>query len=109
MKDLLIKMAALEEVVVSSDTPEAMHASIVFGRIKAFLILPGGDVEEEKKKLREELKYAQGFVKSVEGKLSNEKFVANAPEAGVERERKKVADGKGRVAMYEERVGSLRA
>lgn len=107
MKELLVKMAALEEMVISSDTPDSMHASIVFGRIKAYLVLPGVDVEEEKKKLQEELKYAQGFVKSIEAKLSNEKFVANAPEAVVERERKKLADGKGRVAMLEESLARL--
>src|SRR5690625_7450965 len=50
---------------------------------------------------------SQGFVKSIEGKLSNEKFVANAPEAVVERERKKLADGKGRVAMLEESLAKL--
>src|SRR5690625_7775929 len=54
LKDLLIKMAALDEVVISSDTPEAMHASLVSGRIKAFVVLPGFDVVERRKELRAE-------------------------------------------------------
>lgn len=50
------------------------------------------DVEAELKKLEAELKYAQGFLKTVMGKLGNERFVQNAPEAVVAMERKKKAD-----------------
>lgn len=107
MRELLIKMAALDQVALTEDTPEELHASIVLGRLKAYVILPGVDVEQERAKLREELEYAQGFVRSIEAKLSNEKFVNNAPAAVVERERKKLEDGKGRVAMLEESLAQL--
>jgi len=107
MKDLLIKMAALERVELTDDTPEELHANIVFGRLKAYVILPGVDMEQERKKLQEELEYAQGFVRSIEAKLSNEKFVNNAPAAVVDRERKKLEDGKGRVAMLEESLAQI--
>ena len=50
------------------------------------------DIESEKKKLEEEIKYYEGFLLSVTKKLNNEKFVANAKPAIVELERKKQAD-----------------
>ena len=50
------------------------------------------NVEEEIKKMEDEIKYLQGFLISVEKKLGNEKFVANAKPEVVENERKKKAD-----------------
>ena len=50
------------------------------------------DVEAEKAKLAKEIAYYEGFRKSVEKKLSNERFVANAPAQVVDAERKKLAD-----------------
>lgn len=50
------------------------------------------DVDKERARLEKEIKRAEGFLKSINGKLSNEKFVNNAPEAVVEKERKKQAD-----------------
>jgi len=66
------------------------------------------DVEAEIKKLEEELKYAQGFLKSVEAKLSNERFVNGAPAAVVEKERKKKADTEAKIAVIEQQLAGLR-
>ncbi|MBP9994196.1 MAG: valine--tRNA ligase [bacterium] len=66
------------------------------------------DTEAELKKLEEELKYTQGFLKSVEGKLSNEKFVNGAPAAVVEKERKKKADAEAKIAVIEQQMAALR-
>lgn len=109
MSAILKKMASLDVVKLADDAPEELHASIVKGRIKAFLVLPGVDVEEERQKLTEELDYARGFVKKIESKLANRGFVNNAPEAIVEKERKKLEDGKGRVIMLEESIKQLKA
>ena len=65
------------------------------------------DVEAEKKKLSEELTYTQGFLKSVESKLNNEKFANNAPAAVLESERKKQSDAQGKIKMLEEKIASL--
>ena len=65
------------------------------------------DVEAELKKLNEELKYLQGFRKSVMGKLSNEKFVNNAPAAVVDVEKKKLADAESKITSIEETIASL--
>ncbi len=66
------------------------------------------NVEEEIKKLEEELKYAEGFLTSVHKKLSNERFVNNAPEQVIVNERKKEADALAKIAMLKESLGSLK-
>ncbi|ATA73264.1 valine--tRNA ligase [Capnocytophaga sp. H4358] len=66
------------------------------------------NVEEEMKKLEEELKYTQGFLASVEKKLSNEKFVSSAPEKVVEMERKKQADALAKIETIQESLKNLR-
>jgi valyl-tRNA synthetase len=66
------------------------------------------DVEEELKKLTEELKYTKGFLISVQKKLSNERFVNNAPEQVLTTERKKEADAISKIAMLEESLKSLK-
>ena len=65
------------------------------------------DIVAEIAKLTEELKYTQGFLKSVQGKLSNEKFVAGAPEKVLEIERKKEADALAKIATIEQSLNSL--
>ncbi|MGL5920562.1 MAG: class I tRNA ligase family protein, partial [Bacteroidales bacterium] len=64
------------------------------------------NVEEEIKKLEEELKYLQGFLKSVAAKLSNERFVSNAPQAVVDGERKKQSDAESKIKSLEESIAS---
>jgi valyl-tRNA synthetase len=54
------------------------------------------------------LKYAQGFLKSVQAKLSNEKFVGGAPEKVLEMERKKEADTLAKIATIEQSLASLK-
>ena len=66
------------------------------------------DTEAEIKKLEEELKYAQGFLKSVEAKLSNEKFVNGAPAAVVDKERKKKSDAEAKIKVLEQQIAALR-
>ncbi len=65
------------------------------------------DVAAEKSKLEEELKYTEGFLKAVEGKLSNERFVNNAPVQVLDVERKKLADAVSKIKILEEKLSSL--
>ncbi len=65
------------------------------------------DIEAELKKLNEELKYLEGFLKSVAAKLSNEKFVANAKPEIVENERKKQADAESKINTIKESIANL--
>ena len=65
------------------------------------------DVEAERQKLEEELNYTKGFLKTVEKKLSNERFVNNAPPQVVENERKKMADAQAKIKTLEESLKAL--
>lgn len=80
-------------------------------RVKSneYFIPVGGniDIEAEITKLTEELNYNKGFLKSVQAKLSNEKFVNNAKPEVVESERKKEADALAKIATLEESLAGL--
>ncbi len=66
------------------------------------------DVEAEKAKLEEELAYTEGFLKSVMKKLSNERFINNAPEAVVAKEKQKQADAEARIKTLKEQLAGLK-
>jgi valyl-tRNA synthetase len=65
------------------------------------------DVEAEIKKLNEELSYIQGFLKSVQKKLSNDRFVNNAPDTVIISERKKEADALAKIETINDSLASL--
>ena len=80
------------------------------GTVKVFVPFDGlVDATEEIAKLEGELKYLQGFLKSVRGKLSNEKFASHAPEAVVAAERKKEADALSKIESIEHSLKALKA
>jgi valyl-tRNA synthetase len=66
------------------------------------------DIEAEIKKLTEELNYTEGFLKSVQKKLSNERFVAGAPEQVIANERKKEADALSKIETIQASLKSLK-
>ena len=65
------------------------------------------DLEGEKEKLVADLKYTKGFLESVRKKLTNEKFMAGAPDQVVIGERKKEADALNKIAVLEEKIAEL--
>jgi valyl-tRNA synthetase len=65
------------------------------------------DTEAELKKLHAELAYAEGFLQSVQKKLSNERFVQNAKPEIVESERKKQADAESKITLLKENIAAL--
>lgn len=66
------------------------------------------DVVAEIAKIEEELAYTEGFLRSVRGKLSNEKFVSGAPEKVVEMERKKEADALATIETLKQSLKNLK-
>ncbi|MBV6652190.1 MAG: class I tRNA ligase family protein, partial [Mameliella sp.] len=107
LREMLIKMANLSGLDFTSEDV-ANSVSFLSGKTKFFLELNQEiDLEAECKKLKEELEYQKGFVASVEKKLSNERFVNNAPAPVVERERKKLEDGQAKVKNLEEQLASM--
>ncbi|MBO5427305.1 MAG: valine--tRNA ligase, partial [Prevotella sp.] len=66
------------------------------------------DIEAEIEKLEAQLKHLEGFLASVKKKLANEKFVAHAPEAVVNLERKKQSDSEEKIAAIKDSLAALR-
>ena len=101
----------LGNVSAISYVEKATEGAISF-RVKAneyFIpILDKINVEEEIKKLETELHYAEGFLKSVQAKLSNEKFVNSAPAQVVENERKKESDTLAKIETLTQSLKKLR-
>ena len=105
---ILIKLGNLTELTIVEE--EVKGAASFRVKSTSFYIPLDGfiDVEEELKKLEEELKYAKGFLDSVMKKLSNERFVNNAPEAVVAKEKAKQADAEANIKVLEERIASMK-
>ena len=104
---LLEKMANLSAVrTVGEKLPDA--AAFVVKTTQYFVPLPGKiDAAEELPKLEAELEYLEGFLASVNKKLSNERFVQSAPEKVVANERAKQADAEAKIAALRERIAAL--
>ena len=64
--------------------------------------------EDEIKKMEAQIEHLEGFLASVMKKLSNERFVANAPENVVAMERKKQADAEEKIAALRDSIAALR-
>jgi len=65
------------------------------------------DLEAEREKLLTELKYMQGFLDSVEKKLSNERFISNAKPEIIENERQKQADAISKIELLKASIEGI--
>lgn len=104
---IIVKMGNLSVLEYVQDKVANANSFIVAGNE---YFIPFGDtidVEAEKAKISEELTYTKGFLKSVQSKLSNERFVASAPEVVITNERNKEADALAKIALLEEKMASL--
>ena len=99
---VIAKMANLESISVVDEKPSDASAFMVGTDEYAVPLGALIDVDAEIEKAETQLKHLEGFLASVMKKLSNERFVQNAPEAVVAMERKKQADS-------EEKIAALRA
>lgn len=105
---ILTKMTNLVTIETIEEKDPAAASFRVHATEYAIPMSNAIDVEAELKKLEAELKYAQGFLKTVMGKLGNERFVQNAPEAVVAMERKKKADAEEKIKSLEESIAALK-
>ena len=84
-------------------------ASFIENKIQYSMPLTGlVDMDEEIKKLEADLQYAEGFLQNVLKKLSNERFVNNAPQQVVDIERKKQADAEEKIRIIKEQLAKLK-
>jgi valyl-tRNA synthetase len=106
-REVIAKLCNLKSFEESDEKPEG---SVTFIINTIEFALPLGEninIEDEIKKLEEELGYTEGFLKSVVRKLSNESFVNNAPEAVVAKEKQKQADAESKIQALKNRISEL--
>ena len=105
---VVTKMANLSAIDVVNEK-DATASSFMVGTDE-FAVPLGNmiDVAAEIEKMEAQLKHLEGFLAGVQKKLSNEKFVANAPEAVVAMERKKQSDSEEKIAALKESIAALK-
>jgi valyl-tRNA synthetase len=103
---VLEKMANLSTLHQAQEQPENAAQFMVKGD-EFYLPLPDIDTEKEKIRITQELEYTRGFLTSVEKKLSNKRFVNNAPEQVVAIEQRKKADAEAKIKALEESLVAL--
>jgi valyl-tRNA synthetase len=106
-ESIIKKLANVSEIHFETKTDKPSFTFLVGATEISIPLSENLDLGEEKTKTEEELKYLKGFLISVDKKLSNEKFVANAKPEIVEVERKKQKDALDKIAILEEKLKSL--
>jgi valyl-tRNA synthetase len=107
LEAMICKLANIELSYASK--PSEAHKQILVGRDTCFVLMADTmDVNAEIAKIEAELKHQRGFLISVEKKLSNEKFVANAQEEVVNREKQKLADAVSKIESLEKAIKALK-
>ncbi|MDR0744118.1 MAG: valine--tRNA ligase, partial [Tannerella sp.] len=100
---VIMKMCNLKSIVNAEKSITAV--SFMAGTTEYAIPLDGTiDVEEEMKKMEDEVGYLEGFLNSVMKKLGNEKFIANAKPEIVANERKKQADAESKIKTLREHI-----
>ena len=105
----IIKMANLEEIVEVNEKDSMASAFMVGTREYAVPLGNMIDIDAEIEKQEAQLKHLEGFLAGVMKKLSNERFVQNAPEQVVALERKKQSDSEEKIAALKESLAALKA
>ncbi|TXF77492.1 valine--tRNA ligase [Chryseobacterium sp.] len=105
--ELVKKLAHIEEINFCKKTDKPSFTFLVGSSEISIPLSENLDLAEEKVKTEEEIKYLKGFLISVEKKLSNEKFMAGAPQQVVDNELKKKKDAEDKIALLEEKAKTL--
>jgi valyl-tRNA synthetase len=104
---LIVKLTNLSNLIYVDDKVAGAFSFVVKSN-EYFIPLAGNiDVEAELEKIQADLEYAKGSLAIAEKKLSNERFVAGAPEQVVAAEQKKKSDAEAKIKVLEEQLASL--
>ena len=106
-ENLVKKLANISQIHFATKTDKPSYSFLMGGTEISIPLSETLDLAEEKIKTEEEIKYLKGFLISVEKKLTNEKFVANAKPEVVEVERKKQKDAQDKIVLLEEKLKTL--
>lgn len=104
---LIRKLANVSAIEIVKEKPEGAIQLLVKNDALYVFLEENIDVEAETAKINEEIKYLTGFINSVDKKLSNERFVANAKPEIVERERQKKSDAEAKLKLLNENLAAL--
>ena len=104
---IIIKLGNVSSIKTTKKKPDNTFNFMVKSNEYFIPISEDIDIEEERRKISKELEYSKGFLKSVQAKLNNERFVKNAPESVVVNEKNKMADVKERIQILEKKIDSL--
>jgi len=104
----IAKLCNLTEIKFFQELPETPGSAFVV-RDDEFLLLTAqkSDPAQDREQLEKELEYTKGFLAGVEKKLSNQRFVDNAPAQVVENERKKKQDAEAKIRTLEASLDKL--
>ena len=105
---VISKLGNLETFERTDSKAEASLSFIVKAQEYFIPLSDNVDIEAEIKKLEKDLKYNEGFLISVNKKLSNERFVSNAPAKVIEIERKKLADAEDKIVKIKEMLAGFK-
>jgi len=106
--DVIKRMARLSEIAFADSAPEGAVQLLVRGEVAALPLKGLIDIEAERARLDKEIAKAEADIRRVDAKLSNEKFVANAPEEIVEDEKDKREAALARKAKITEALERLK-
>ena len=104
---IIAKLGNLSTIDTTNEKPNGAFSFMVKSNEYFIPLGDNIDVAAEIEKLQKELDYTKGFLKSVEGKLSNERFVNNAPEQVVVNEKNKMADAKAKIEILATKIKDL--
>jgi valyl-tRNA synthetase len=104
---VIVKLANLSAFTYSTGKVENALSFVI--RTTEFFVPVAGNIntQEEKLRLKKELEYQKGFLKSVQVKLANEKFVSKAKPEIIETERKKESDALTKIKAIEDQLSAL--
>ncbi|MCJ8498741.1 valine--tRNA ligase [Chryseobacterium salipaludis] len=106
-EELITRLANISVIHFNEKTDKPTYSFLVGSTEVSVPLSENLDLEGEKKRTEEEIAYLRGFLVSVEKKLSNEKFMAGAPQQVVDNELKKQKDANDKLALLQEKLASL--
>jgi len=104
----IIKLGLVDEMHYQKPSENSFGGTFRVNKLEFFIPTEASeDLEAEQEKLQSELEYTKGFLASVNKKLSNERFITNAPEQVIAIERKKVSDAEEKISLLKKSLALL--
>lgn len=107
-ESIIIKLNNISEIGYVAEKQQNCFSFISDGS-EYFIPFEGKiNIEEELEKINKDLDYAKGFLKKIEKKLSNDRFIQNAPKDVIEKEYNKQKDTLQKIKILEEKLKSIK-